>query len=242
MLVGLVVEHEEHVLAVLAPVARDLPQRLVVEQRRLHLVIVVALQLAQVIVDRVDDDRAALGPEHGARRELVEHEEVELAPDDAMVAPLRLLDAEDVRVEILLLPPRRRVDALQLLTLHVAAPVRRRRVFSSLKCLRYDVSGHVRTAAQIDERSVGVGRDHFVRAEILDALELERIVGEPLERLAARDLLAHERILLRHDLPHLGLERGEILGRERLGDLEVVVEAVVDRRTEADLRIGAAGA
>ena len=52
-------------------------------------------------------------------------------------------------------------------------------------------------------------------------------------------LLAHERILLRRDLPHLVLERGEILRRERLGDLEVVVEAVLDRRAEADLRVGA---
>ena len=66
--------------------------------------------------------------------------------------------------------------------------------------------------------------------------------GSSTKRLrasAASDLLAHERILLRDDLPHLRLERREILGRERRRDLEVVVEAVVDRRTEADLRVGA---
>ena len=41
------------------------------------------------------------------------------------------------------------------------------------------------------------------------------------------------------DLLHLLLEGREVFGRERLGDLEVVVEAVVDRRAEADFRVGA---
>ena len=67
VLARLVVEHEEHVLAVLAPVPRDLPQPLVVEQRRLDLVEVVALPLANEVVERVEQHRAALRPERRRR-------------------------------------------------------------------------------------------------------------------------------------------------------------------------------
>ena len=55
---------------------------------------VVALTLANEVVERVEQHRAALGPEHGAGRERMHHEQVELLADDAMVALLRLLDAQ----------------------------------------------------------------------------------------------------------------------------------------------------
>ena len=141
VLARLVVEHEEHVLAVLAPVPRDLPQPLVEQQRRLDLVVVVALQLAQIIVDRVDDDRAALRPEHGARRELMEHEQVELLARrrGGRAASLPRCGRGTRRGPPSSTRPSRRCAA--------AAGASRRRastrgaVFSSLKCLRYDVSG-----------------------------------------------------------------------------------------------------
>ena len=183
MLAGLVVEHEEHVLLVLAPVPGDLPERLVVEQRRRDFVVVVALQLAQEVVDRVVDDRAALGPERRAGRERMEHEQVELLAEHAVVAPLRFLDAVEVGVEIFLLEERRAVDALQHLALGIAAPIRAGGV-QQLEVLEARGVGHVRTAAEIDERPVGVRRDDFVVGQLGQALELERIVGEALLRLA----------------------------------------------------------
>ncbi len=93
VLLGLAVENEEHVLAILAPMSRDLPQPLVVHEGRPDLVKIVALPLADEIGDRVVQHRAALGPEHGAGRERVHHEQVELLAEHAMVALLRLLDA-----------------------------------------------------------------------------------------------------------------------------------------------------
>ena len=99
--------------------------------------------------------------------------------------------------------------------------------------------GHVRAAAQVDERTIGVDGDDFVLAQLGEALELERIIGEDFLRFGARDLLPLEGKLLGGDALHLLLEVGEVVGRERLRDLEVVVEAVVDRRAEADLGVGA---
>ena len=238
VLARLVVEDEEHVLAVFAPVPGDLPQPLVVQQRRSDLLKIVALPLADEIVERVEQHRAALGPEDRAGRELVHHEQVELLAEHAMVALLGFLDAREVRVEILLLEEGGAVNALQHLPLRVAAPIRAGRV-RQLEVLEARRVGHVRAATEIDERTVGIRRDDLVVSQLGEPLELERIVGEQLLRLRASDLIAHERILLGRDLPHLVLERGEILRRERLGDLEVVVESVVDRRTEPDLRVRA---
>ena len=102
---------------------------------------------------------------------------------------------------------------------------------------------HVRAAAQVDEGAVSIGRDDFVAAlEIIEALELERIVGEAHARLGQRHLFAQERILLGHDLLHLGFERGQIVGRERLLDFEIVVEAIIDGGAETDFGVGAQAA
>ena len=72
-------------------------------------------------------DHAALGVEDGqAGADLVgEAEQVELATEPAVVAPLGLLDPVQVLLERLLGLPGGAVDPLQLLVLLVAAPVRR---------------------------------------------------------------------------------------------------------------------
>ena len=159
-----------------------------------------------------------------------------------MVALLGFLEVVQVLLEVILLEEGRGVDALQHLPLHIAAPVGPGGG-EQLEVLEVRRIRHVRAAAQIDERAIGVGADDFVATlEIIEALELERIVGEPYARLAERHFFAHERILLGHDLLHLGFERRQIIGRERLLDFEVVVEAVLDGRTEADLGIGAQAA
>ena len=63
-------------------------------------------------------------PEHGARRLFLLMEQVELAPDLAMVALLGFLEPMQVLVELLLVRPRRAVDALKHLVARIAAPVR----------------------------------------------------------------------------------------------------------------------
>jgi hypothetical protein len=95
----------------------------------------------------------------------------------------------------------------------------------------------VRPAAQVHERAVGVDRDDFVRTEVVDALELERVVREAALRLLPRHLLAYERVIRLHDFAHLGLDALQVLRRERRGDLEVVVEPVFDGGTEPDLGV-----
>src|SRR2546425_11788220 len=71
--------------------------------------------------------------------------------------------------------------------------------------------------------------------QVLDALELQGISGEATLGRRAVHLLADERVVRRRDLAHLRLDLRQVLGRERRGHPEVVVEAVLDGRTEADL-------
>src|SRR5688500_5352273 len=96
----------------------------------------------------------------------------------------------------------------------------------------------MRSAAEIHERPVGVDRYHLVRTELLQPLQLERIIGKAPACSGLVDLLPNERQLLGDDLAHLILEHRDVVRRERARDLEVVIEALLDRGAEADLRVG----
>ena len=216
---------------------RGLPQPLVIQQRGADLVIVVGLQLTQEIVERVHDRRATVGPEGRPRRIRMEHEQVERLPHHAMVTLARFLDLVEMRVELLLLEEGGGINALQHLPLFVATPIGAGGA-QQLEVLEARGVRNVRPLAQIDKRAVGVGRNNLVRPlKIFQALELERIVHKAQLGLGLRDLLAHERIRLGAHLVHLGLKGFEIFWAKGLLDFEVVVEAVLNGRTKADLGV-----
>ncbi len=187
------------------------------------------------LLDRVPDDPAPRVPQHEARPDLLLDRvvQVELLAQDAVVTPLRLREPLQVALELGLPSEGRPVDALQHLALLVASPVRAR-PGEQLEVLEAPRARHVRPLAQVEERPVPVDRDHLVVVELLEPLELERVVAEELARLLLVDAAALEGLIGGHDLRHLGLEGLEVLGREGLADVEVVVEAVVDGRPEAD--------
>jgi hypothetical protein len=100
----------------------------------------------------------------------------------------------------------------------------------------------VRAAAQIGERTVGVERDAggaFVLDEVLDELDLVGLLlfVEALNGVRDGDLLAHERLLGVDVGLHGRLDLWEVsvVDGDPVGEVEVVVEAVVDRRADADL-------
>ncbi len=117
---------------------------------------------------------------------------------------------------------------------------------------------HVRPAAQVDEPGVAVegrmrlrhrgrvlvGADlargrrarHRICRGVVDDLQLERVVGEDDPRLIGADLVADERLSLGDDLPHPCLYPLEVVRVEgaAAGQVEVVVEAVLDRRADAE--------
>ena len=168
----------------------------------------------------------------------MEVEQVEVLAEPAVIALLGLLALLEPRVEALLVEERGAVDPLQRLVAVVTAPVRRRRA-EQLDHADPARRGPVRTFAEVDPVAVAVQREDLgaLADDVLDDLDLELLTlgGEQLDRLLRRDLGALEAQVRRDDRVGLGLDAGELVLRERLAAIEVVVEAVLDRRTDRDL-------
>ena len=163
-----------------------------------------------------------------------EVEEVELRAEPAMVARARLLEPLEVGVEVGLRVERRAVDPCELRVLLVAAPVGAREARQLHGLDRRGVL-EVRAAAEIRERTLRVERDRALRvARELDLVRL-RLRLEARDRLLPRKLLARPLAPLGDLAPDLVLDRLEVGLRDRLRELEVVVEAVRDRRADRDL-------
>ena len=195
-------------------------------------------------------DREVRKPEDEARAELfVDPEKLEVSAERAMVAPLDLLELLQILVELFLGRPHRAVDPLELRVALVAAPVR---PGDGEQLERADLTGsfHVRSAAEVDEVAVLVDGDLAVpsaggvvlavlSAELLDLFDL--VVLTPLreepDRVRSRHLAMLEGEVARDRGAHPLLDPGQVLIGERPRKVEVVVEAIGDRRAEAELRL-----
>ncbi len=154
-----------------------------------------------------------------------------------MVARTRLLEPLEMRVEVGLGVERRSVDPRELRVLLVPAPVR---AGEARQLDRLDRRGvlEVRPTAEIRESALCIERDSALgRVCELDLVRL-RLGLEAGNRVLARELLARPLTPLGDLAADLLLDRLEIGLGDRLGELEVVVEAVSDRRTDRDLHAG----
>ena len=151
-----------------------------------------------------------------------------------MVARAGLLEPLEVRVEVLLAEERRPVDPRQLRVLLVAAPVGAGER-GELERLDRRRGLQVRAAAEVGEVALGVERDRALGG--VDELDLVLLAlgREPRPRLVGRDLLALPGAPLGELALHLGLDRLEVGVVDRRREVEVVVEAVLDRRPDRDL-------
>ena len=225
----------EHVLPELLPMAGGLPEPLVVDQRRLHLDVAALRVLAAAeVLEDVPDHHPLRVPEGRAGRDVLEVEEIELPAEHTVVSGPRLLDPGEVRRQVVRRVEGRAVDPGQLRVLLVAAPVRTREPGELDRLDRLRIL-QMRAAAEIGEVALRVQRD--VPFRTVDELDLVRLVFglEARPGLLPRDLLARPRPPLPQLLADLGLDPLEVGLVDRLGELEVVVEAVLDRRPDREL-------
>src|SRR5208283_883286 len=98
----------------------------------------------------------------------------------------------------------------------------------------------MRPAAEIEPFALLVDGKILVAGDGIDQLALESLalLFEKVERLVARPDLTHNWAVARDDLAHLLLDRRQILRREGLAAIEVVIEAVLDDRADRHLRAG----
>src|SRR4030042_2148663 len=96
----------------------------------------------------------------------------------------------------------------------------------------------MRTPAQIQKFSLLV-KGYLVIGESFDQLNV--IVFTPLrEQLPSffpRNRPAHDGQIALDDLFHFGFNAGKIFGRETAGQIKIVIESVLDRRADGDLRL-----
>ena len=155
-----------------------------------------------------------------------------------MVAAARLLDLPQVVVELLLRRPGRAVDALQHRSVFVAAPISARHA-GQLEGADVVRAMDVRTTAQIDPvLARSVEADLLVVGEALDNLAFVRVVFAlrvVRERLILGPFFALEGFAGGDDLAHRGFDAGQVVFADLGRNLDVVIEAVVDDRADAQL-------
>ena len=206
------------------------------------------MALARVVLHQLAHERALRVEHREAGADLLgEREEVELGAEPAMVAPFGLLQTMEVLLEGRLRLPRRPVDALQHRAVLVAPPVRAGDL-GELERAEPFRRRDVGTAAEVDELGavgsrVAVHGDdralpHLRRVDLLDDVAFVGLVGEQGKAFVAAHLRAHEGLVGLDDLAHPRLDALEVVIREvhAVGQLEVVVEAVLDRRPDRVLR------
>ena len=226
--------------------ARLLEEVDVEEDRRFHLAVAAAGVLAAPeLREGVPDRETGRLPEGAPRGKLGEHEEVQLAPELAVVARAGLLEALLVGAQLLLGEEGRPVDPCEHLARGVPPPVGPR---DRLQLDRLDRRrrGGVGPAAEVREGTVRVEGDRLQRLirsgradEVVDQLDLVVLAlrEEALARLRRSDVLAREGLRRLDVLTHALFDPREVpLGDRRpLGKVEVVVEALRDRRADRDL-------
>jgi hypothetical protein len=97
----------------------------------------------------------------------------------------------------------------------------------------------VRASTEVFPVPLGVDGDRRLR-DPLDDLDLVALTlaGEEPDRVRLREHAARDRQVPRDDLAHSLLDRLEVGGCERFGTDEVVIEAVVDHRSDRHLGAG----
>ena len=256
---SLELHRREHRLLVVRQVPRGVEQALLGDVRSADVLEARLDVPAPDVVLHLALDHPALGMEDGqAGAQFVrEAEEVELGAELAMIAFAGFLQPGLVGLERFAAGPGGAVEALQLLVVLITAPVRRG-VAGERE--RRDVAGvrHVRTPAEILPGNGIVPPEVVVDGELSGA-DLDTgpvvvavaglaLVGDQLQlvrlgcELGARLVVGHrppaEPLPFLDDLGHRLLELAKIIRGEGLGQVEVVVEAVGDRRPDAELRLG----
>ena len=148
---------------------------------------------------------------------------------------MRLLDALEVLVQLLLRVEERAVDALEHRVVLVAAPVG---PGDAHQLEAPHLAGASRRAGPgRGRRTRPGGRGRPLVLDPVDQLDLVGLVGEKLARLVFRDLRRLERDVGVDAGAHLLFDHRQVLGRKRARELEVVVEAGIDRRADPELGV-----
>src|SRR5690606_1924875 len=174
--------------------------------------------------------------EHHARRLFLEVEQIQALADLAVIALLLLFQTEQVVCQCLLVSPGSTVNALQHFVFGVTTPVGTGNG-SQFECLELAGIRNVRTAAEVDKFALAVKRQLFVARNGLDDLNLVLLAhlfkhGDSI--FTAHQLTGNSKVVF-DDVLHATFNFFQILIRKRSFVGEIVIEAVLDHRTDGYL-------
>ena len=220
--------------------AGDLVKLTLGHERRLgQQVSVRLLDILDPALQQLNDARTLRQQNGKALADAVDRREVfQFAAQLVMVALEGFCLLGQILVKLFLLRECDGVDSLQHLALGVAAPVCAA-ALRQLDGVALDAAGGVqmRACAEVGELALRVERDVRIFGQIVDQLDLIRLVFflHIFDGFLARQLEALELQLFLADLAHLGLDGVEIFLREVERSVEVIIEAVVDGRADGQL-------
>ncbi|EKE16625.1 MAG: hypothetical protein ACD_10C00887G0003 [uncultured bacterium] len=103
----------EHIVLIVLPVTRLLPQRFIEDLRATHfLITVVAIDRSHVLLNFLPDRPALRVPENKSRRLILHMKEIKLLTKSAMIALLSFFQHMQINVKILFFSPGRTVNTL----------------------------------------------------------------------------------------------------------------------------------
>ena len=234
------VAEDEHAVEIVVPVAGNLVKLTLGHERRLGQKIPVRLfDVLDPALQQLNDTRALRQEDRKALADAVDRGEVfQLTAQLVVVALEGFCLFCQILIKLFLLRERNGVDSLQHLALGVAAPVCAA-ALRELNGVALDAACRieVRAGTEVCKLALRVERDVRVFGQVVDQLDLIRLVLflHILDGFLTRQLKALELQLFLADLAHLGLDGVEIFLREVERSVEVIVEAVVDRRANGQL-------
>ncbi len=165
-------------------------------------------------------------------------EQVELLADPAMVTLLGLLDALDIGGQLLLVGPGSAVDALQLLVLRVATPVRTGNA-GQFECFQEAGIRHVRAAAHVHVFFVVIQTHRLLVGHIVDQAQLVILTSrrEDLDDFGSRRHLLDDVVVLVDQLGHTLLDGRHVFRGKGTINGDVVIETLIDDRTDYHLGV-----
>ncbi len=258
------VHGREHPVLVPLEVAAGLKERGLGDVGRVNLLVAVGDEtVAHVVLDFGPDDSALGVEDRESGTDLVgEREQVEVVTQLAVVALGGLFETRLVLAQLFFRRPGSAVDALQLLVFLRPAPVGRGGAGQRVAVADHPGGGDVGSAAEVLPVDLaGLGVHVVVNREFgaadLDGLavvssagtftdvaletnqfELVRLVGEFEARFVVRDHTTGKALALLDDAGHGFIDGLDVFWGERSLDVEVVVEAVGDGRTNSELGFG----
>ena len=169
----------------------------------------------------------------------METEEVKILAKLPVVPPLDIGQVVEIKPQLLGIGPGGAVDAGEHRVLLVATPVctgyRQELERIGVQLLR---RLDMWTAAQVGEAALVVDRDRLTIWDGVKQLELELLAREHLPGLIARDLYPPELLAAGDDRLHTGADLLKIALDQLTRKFEIIVEPVLDRWTDRNLRIG----